>query len=202
MILEEPEGTAMRNIWVQCSECGILFNREEGRRAKGIVCPQCRTRLLQEYLLQTECSLCGRITLTKNGICPWCDEKQWADEAEIIVSEPEKLPDTHMSIPLTNVCHIQYPAGKYGQVYLNVSYQGIDSEPALQIVRKAAAEVLQDVLYDCMNEKECRKLLGRPDSKRELTRMIGEAIMDEPEFDHNVIDITTLQISDLEVRNA
>ncbi len=78
----------MKTIWIKCGVCDVMFDREEGRSARGTVCPQCKTRVQEEQMIKTACSFCGRLTLTRNGRCPWCDPEE--EESEQLVSIEEQ----------------------------------------------------------------------------------------------------------------
>ncbi len=98
----------------------------------------------------------------------------------------------------TFCCVVQYDAGRKGLIKLymkSVLPDKSDEKSWQEIMKGATEEVLLDVLYDCVTEKETKTLLYQTESKTELSRMIREAIQEQV----GTIDEDTLQILSLEV---
>lgn len=189
----------MKMIWVQCSSCGVLFDREEGRRGKFLSCPQCHVKLQEAVLVKKECPLCGRLTMTASGKCPWCMD----EEDEIPAEEQKTYTETY-------ACRVVYAQKGMGSLVLELACRRkepveYDRELDMLIEKRvceAAQIVLSDVCYDCRNVNEMKAMFAAQRNQDELLRMIREEI---PYcLDHSLaqlarVDIDTLQIIRLEV---
>jgi len=189
----------MKMIWIRCSSCGVLFDREEGRRGRFLSCPQCRVKLQETALIKRECPLCGRLTLTTDGNCPWCMDE--ADET------PTEEQNTYTE---TYTCQVLYAQKGRGSLVLELACQRTEPVPydreldmlLEKRICEAVCTVLSDVCYDCRNVNEMRALFAAQRNQDELLRMIQEEMpyyLEDGLAQLTKADMNTLRIIRLEV---